>query len=663
MHSTAPNVNVARRLREHARGQPDRTALAFPLRTKRRGEVVYGSKTFREVDEESDAYAHGLRSIGIARGTKTILMVKPGPELVSIVFALFKIGAVPVIVDPGMGIRRMLHCYESVGADAFIGIPIAHVVRRLYPSTFSSLQAIVTVSGRPFWGGHALSELAEKKGPYPIEQVGAGDLAVLNFTTGSTGPAKGVEYTHGMAEAMARRIELEYGQGPKDVSLASVPLFALFDLLIGSTSVLPPMDPTKPARVDPTTILSAIETFGVTTMFASPAFLHRVGGYAVARGRKLSSLRCLIAGGAPVSASIVANFRKTLDASARFATTYGATEALPIASIDDAEILGETYEQTRKGKGTCVGRPMADIDVRIVRITDDALPTWTDDLLVPPGEVGEIVIAGPTVSQRYHGAGDENRRLKIVEDGARRTIWHRTGDLGYVDDAGRLWFCGRKSQRVTTAAKTLFTVQCEGVFNAHPDVYRTALVGVGPRGRQTPVVCVELREPANRARRARIEVELREMASRRPLTRNAQTFLFHPSFPVDIRHNAKIGRETLAKWAAHRLGVADDRRARSKKSSLLRIVPIAGWLFILYGLVGPMPHRILWALWSIDVFLSVVVHGLQLFVSIPRGHNAGYSTAQTVFFTLLFGATWWKFLDEAPLEPLDTAESSVSGGA
>jgi acyl-CoA synthetase (AMP-forming)/AMP-acid ligase II len=353
-------------------------------------------------------------------------------------------------------------------------------------------------------------------------------------------------------------------------------------------------------------------------MFASPAFLHRVGRYAEERGITLPSLKRVVSGGAPVTPSILECFRNVLSPEARLSTTYGATEALPIASIDAHDVLEVTQHLTRNGKGTCVGKPVG-LEVRVIRISDDPIARWSDDLLVRPGEVGEIVIAGRTVSPRYHGSDAWNTRHKIGN-------WHRTGDLGWIDPSGRLWFCGRKSQRVETKRGLAFTVQWEGIFNAHPDVYRTALVPFAGE----PVICVELRHATDRAR---VESELREMARERSL--EVKAFLFKDDFPVDIRHNAKIGREELARWAARQL---------TPRKPWLYAVPVAGWIFILLGLLLRFEHPVLRALWLIDVILSVGVHGLQLFVALPRGRRAGYSTAKTVFYTFLFGATWWKFL-------------------
>jgi acyl-CoA synthetase (AMP-forming)/AMP-acid ligase II len=614
-------MNIAARLRAHAERKPDQTALTYPAGS------AYASATYGEIDRQSDALARGFLRAGIARGTRTIVMLKPGLELFACLFGLIKIGAVPVIVDPGMGVGRMLRCYRAVGAEAFVGIPLAHVVRVLSPRAFAGLKSVVTVGRRWFWGGHALSELAVPSSePFEIEPVRESDLLFINFTTGSTGPAKGVEYTHGMALAMLARIESAFAQSEQSITFATLPLFVIFDLLAGSRSILPAMDVTKPAFVDAARMVHDIQEFGATHMFASPAFLHRVGAHAAERGITLPSLRVVVSGGAPVGDSVLRCMERVLAPEAHLAVTYGATEALPIASIDAQRRLAMAEHGPRAGRGTCVGRPTEHLEVRIVRISDEPFARWSEELELPAGEVGEIVLAGDIVSPNYHRSPRYDALHKIVCGGRR---WHRTGDLGYLDEAGDLWFCGRKSQRVQTARGPAYTVQWEGVFNAHPDVYRTALVGVGGQA----VLCVELN--AGVAPSDRIATELGELGRARGLTVSA--FLFHPRFPVDIRHNAKIGREQLARWAERKLGSAPRVRP-------VHVIPIAGWLFLLAGVVVPFTHPVLQALWWIDLFLSVGVHGAQLFAAIPRGKRAGYTTGESVFRTFLLGATWWKFL-------------------
>lgn len=604
--ATTDVTGVISRLRAHAAASGDKPAVVYP------GGVL----TFAELDAVSDGYAAGLHAAGIGRGTKTVLMLRPGPELFTVLFGLLKAGAVPVVVDPGMGVRRMLHCYRTAGADAFVGIPGAHAVRVFNRRAFRGVRTVVTAGRRWFWGGHTLRSLLSDGGATPEPTLSGDDLLMIGFTTGSTGPAKGVESTHGALAATVEQIVAVHGQSPDDVALVTSPLFGVLHLLVGSTCVLAPIDPTRVAGADPATVADLVDRYAVTSMFASPALLAPLAGYLTTAGRTLGSLRCVVSGGAPVPDDVAASLQRRIGGTVH--TTYGATEALPIASIPATQ-----RPPAGDGHGTCVGRPVPGIDVRIVAITDEPLPTWSDDLLVPPGQIGEITVSGPAVSPRYHRSPAADAAHKIDDGG---TVRHRTGDLGRLDADGRLWFCGRKSQRVHTPDGTLHTVVVEGVFDTHPDVYRSALV-LGP------VLCVQPRPGVPVSAYPRIEAELRDLAARHEVTRPVTAFRFHPSFPVDIRHNAKIDREYLARWV--------NWRPRHRAA---RLVPAAGWLFLLAGLVFRFHQPVLVALFWLDAFLSVVVHGLQIPAGIRRGRRAGVAPARSALMTFLFGATWWRDL-------------------
>jgi acyl-CoA synthetase (AMP-forming)/AMP-acid ligase II len=283
-------------------------------------------------------------------------------------------------------------------------------------------------------------------------------------------------------------------------------------------------------------------------------------------GAPLPTLRCVTSAGASVPAEVVAKMQALLPQDAQFWTPYGATECLPVAAIEGRELLS-LRERTEQGAGTCVGHPVAPNEVRIIHVIDDAIEHWSDALLVKGSLVGEITVAGPSATDAYFNRDAMTRLAKIREvesrhastgeDGGaadpRERIVHRMGDLGYFDAQGRLWFCGRKSQRVVTTHGTLCTEQVEPVFNTHPDVHRTALVGIGERSAQVPVLCVELNAGVARAEQARIAEELQHLGEGFVHTAKVETFLFHPRFPVDIRHNAKIGREKLAMWASKQL--------------------------------------------------------------------------------------------------------------
>jgi acyl-CoA synthetase (AMP-forming)/AMP-acid ligase II len=233
-------------------------------------------------------------------------------------------------------------------------------------------------------------------------------------------------------------------------------------------------------------------------------------------------------------------------------TPYGATEALPVASIGSEEILGETRYETERSQGVCVGRPVPGVRVAVIPISDAPIPSWQEALALPPGQVGEIIVQGPQVTPAYYSRPGATALAKIP-DPATGSFYHRMGDVGYFDEQGRLWFCGRKSQRVETPAGTFFTIPCEAVFNTHPQVQRTALVGVSRNGTTEPVLCVQLWSEYTAGSRETLKRELLALGAKHPRTQAIKTILFKKVFPVDIRHNAKIFREKLAAWAARRL--------------------------------------------------------------------------------------------------------------
>ena len=545
------SVNVAHYLRTMARIQPYRRAVVYPANRDANGRVAYSHLTFRQLDRESDCFAHGLEKAGIGRGVRTILMVRPSLEFFALTFALFKVGAVPVMVDPGMGVRRMLSCLAESRAEALIGIPPAHVLRTLYPKYFKSVRTFVTVGKRWFWGGLTLKDIrALPWQAFSIADTVENEIAAILFTTGSTGPAKGVIYTHGIFDAQVRLIKVQFGISPDEIDLPTFPLFALFDPALGMTAIIPEMDPTRPADVDPEKIIEAVVNHGVTNMFASPALLNRVGCHGKANGIRLPSLKRIISAGAPALPANIAQFSSMLEGDAEIHTGYGATEAMPVSSFGSKEILSETAKLSEQGFGICVGCPIQSLQVRIIAISDAPIERWSDALVLKQGEIGEITVSGDVVTPGYFERPNHDAASKIEQEGK---IWHRMGDLGWQDNKGRIWFCGRKSHRVMTQRQTLFTIPCEAIFNNHPAVARSALVGVGQPPNQHPVICIELDPQYKRTDRKMLIKELIELARENVLTEHLETFLFHPAFPVDVRHNSKIFREKLAVWASQKL--------------------------------------------------------------------------------------------------------------
>jgi acyl-CoA synthetase (AMP-forming)/AMP-acid ligase II len=545
------SVNVAHYLRTMARVQPYRRAVVYPAARDRNGRVAYSHLTFRQLDRESDCLAHGLIQTGITRGTRTIVMLRPSLEFFALTFAMFKVGVVPVMVDPGMGLRRMLSCLRESRAQALIGISPAHALRTVFSRYFKEIQTSVTIGRRWFWRGPTLSHVRKLPWqPFSIAQTEKDELAAILFTTGSTGPAKGVLYTHGIFDAQVRYIKAQFAISPGEIDLPTFPLFALFDPALGMTAVIPDMDPTRPANVNPQKIIEAVINQGVTNMFASPALLERVGRYGKAKGIRLPSLKRVITAGAPVAPANIERFSSMLENDGEIHTGYGATEAMPVSSFGSKEILAETADLSRQGYGMCVGRPIQGVELKIIKISDDPIERWSDELVVEEGRIGEIVVRGEIVTEGYFERPNHDKLSKIADDGA---IWHRMGDLGWLDTNGRIWFCGRKSHRVITANDTLFTIPCEAIFNNHPAVLRSALIGIGAAPDQQPVVCIELDPESKDADFGILVHELLALAQENPLTEKLDTFLHHPGFPVDVRHNSKIFREKLAVWAERKL--------------------------------------------------------------------------------------------------------------
>ena len=550
-------VNIAERLRESARLYPQQKAVVFPAGRDAQGRVLYSHLTFAQLDEESDRLAKGLIEFGVQPGHRLVLMVRPSLEFIALTFALFKTGAVAVLIDPGMGRSNIFDCLATVEPDGFVAIPIVQAVRAFNRRKFPSARFNITVGGRRwFWGGKTYEELVEtSREGFETAPTKATDPAAIIFTSGSTGPPKGVAYEHGMFDAQVELLRDFYEIKPGEVDLPGFPLFALFNSAMGVTTVIPDMDPTKPAQVDPLLILEAIRDQGVTQAFGSPAIWNRIGRHCEATGEKLGSLKRVLSAGAPVPIHVLDRMLKSFEHDdANIHTPYGATESLPVASTSGREVLSETAERSRAGAGTCVGSLFPRVRVRIIEITDGPVGHVNETRELPRGEIGEILVQAPSTTREYFRRPDATTLAKVADEDGR--FWHRMGDVCWFGDDDRLWFCGRKAHIVETPAGRMFTIPCEAIFNEHPKVFRSALVGVGDKPAQKPVIIVEPEAgefPDSASAEAKFRDELLQLGRASSLTESIETVLFHRSLPVDIRHNVKIFREKLAPWAAEQL--------------------------------------------------------------------------------------------------------------
>ncbi len=545
--------NLADHVCLRAAEDPKRDAVVAYARTRgsARKNAPRESITNADLAKLTGRTANGLRELGVREGDRVLVFVRPGIDLVSILYALYALGAVPVLIDPGLGKANMLSCVERTKPRVFIGIPIAHALRHVHKSSFISVDIAINAGRALPFCGTPLTKVrtnAPSDSLEPVTLPHDAEAAVL-FTSGSTGPPKGVIYTHAMFDAQVAALKSLYQFQPGEVDVACLPAFGLFGPALGLTAVFPDMDPTRPAKCDPQRIVNALHENNASNTFGSPAIWRRIVPYCKERDIQFPSLKRVLIAGAPVPPDLIEDLLSLLRSDADIFTPYGATECLPIASVSGREILKDCREQTDAGAGTCVGFPVPEASLDIIAITDEPIAHWSDVTLLAQGEIGEVCVRGEMVTHFYDADEAATRAAKIDDHG---TVIHRMGDLGFLDESGRLWFVGRKSHRVETAHGMIPPVPVECIFNVHPLVFRSALVGVGPSGNEQPVLIVQLMPDAPLTDE-KLTAELLALGAKDERAAQVETVLYHPDFPVDVRHNAKIRRGDLKRWAEERL--------------------------------------------------------------------------------------------------------------
>ncbi|TDJ07891.1 MAG: hypothetical protein E2O68_03010, partial [Deltaproteobacteria bacterium] len=505
-------MNIANCLTKNAELFPHRVAVEAPTF---RG---YNSLTFKELEELSNSYANGLRGLGLNKGDKALLFVKPCLDFSALTFALYKIGAVPIFIDPGMGKENLLNSIKQIKPKALIGIPKVHLAKWLYKDFFKTIKISVTTGFFKLGSMKTLRDIRKDKNFVCVE-TGPQDMAAILFTSGGTGIPKGVNYTHKVFNAQLKLLEEMFTLTPDDIDMPGFPLFSLFTIGIGMKSVIPSMDAAKPSSCNPKVLVSQIKDKKVTFAAGSPAIWERVADYCVKNKITLPSVKRLVMFGAPVSVELHEKFSGVLTGGTTY-TPYGATESLPVSSISGKEILERTGVLTQSGSGVCVGKIAPRVSVKIVEISDNVLSSIKE---VAPGVVGEIIVSGDIVTKSYQDMPEETKKSKIY-DGDK--IWHRIGDLGYFDEDNYLWFCGRKAHRVND----LFPSQCEAIFNTHQEVKRSALIGPNNK----PAIVIERVDgKLLKGNEKKIfEQELKELADKFSHTKEIETFYHKRNFPV-----------------------------------------------------------------------------------------------------------------------------------
>ena len=550
MTTQTENQNISLLLTEVAARQPDKTCLVvsnpFEFGIE---EPTYLHLSCGELERRVRTSAHGLQALGIGAGTRTLVMIRPGFDLVTAVFALLRAGAVPVFIDEGMGLDNMLRCIEEVQPNAVLAVARGFEFMAAYPDTFASIEKAVSVGpGGPAQTASFSGLLAADVAAHAHAHNAPEDLSLILFTTGSTGTPKGVQYTPRVVRSQLEVMKRTWALTERDVDLSTFPTFVIGTIAIGMTVVVPDIDPSNPAGADPRKIVQAIHDHQTTYTFGPPALWDKVTRYCTEHAIELPSMRNVLVAGAPVPAKLIRRFPRILP-NGSCHTPIGATEGNPITNISMQELIDETLPQTDLGKGVCVGYPLPGHEIRVIDIDDGIIEDWSQARILGVGEIGEMVVSGSVVTHHYYNRPEATRKAKIY--GGANGIAHRLGDTGFVDEKGRLWFCGRRAQIVKAAGKDWYPLQLESSFNSEADIWRSALVGVESDGVAELALCIEF-EPGHVPSSWRLPPErlarLRQKASAMqvPLRR---FFACPEGFPVDIRHNSKINRPQLSKWA------------------------------------------------------------------------------------------------------------------
>ncbi len=545
---------------------PNKPAFIFYSPSMKQWDTV----TFAQLADLTQRFILGLQACHATPGMRAAVMTPPSTDFFALAFAMLKLGIVPIIVDPAIGLKKLTECLKESEPDIFIGNLLTRTLRIIFSWGKDTVKHNLTIQQLLSITNHKLQSEPLSTHPSPNSP------AAIIYTSGSTGIPKGVLYTHANFASQLDMLRSTFDISQDEIDLPAFPLYALIDVLLGVTSVIPDITFPIPGKTNPAKVLNAIQEFKVTNMFASPIVLDILANWWLSSSERQRgtyrnhSLKRVVTAGAPATIQLQEKFRKLLDDKTDLFGIYGATEVLPIAKVESREIF-EVRNKSAMGAGVCLGSPVNGVHVRIIQISDSAIEQWRDSLEVGPNIVGEITVQGAAVTRSYIAREEANRLSKIYrhcEEGAlpdeaisnsereiasgyrprndEVEIIHRMGDVGYFDEQGRLWYCGRKSHRVITNDDVLFTEQIENIFNAHLQVRRTALVSVN----KEPVLWIELERNVDKEK---IKHELMGLAKDHPQASKIKIFLFMKKFPTDVRHNSKIIREELTLLAGKRL--------------------------------------------------------------------------------------------------------------
>ncbi|WP_258370769.1 alpha/beta fold hydrolase [Curtobacterium sp. MCLR17_034] len=506
--------------------------------------------TWRLLARRVDEIAAGLDDLGVRSGDRVSLLVTPGADLTAVLYACVRIGAVVVVADAGLGLGGLTRAVRGARPDWIIGaLPGLGAARALgWPGRRIATLSLPAPARKALRVEHTLVDVARRGArrlahgaALPAAPSPDAPAAVL-FTSGSTGPAKGVVYTHGQLSAVRDALATQYDVGVGTGLVAGFAPFALLGPALGARSVAPDMDVTAPRTLTAKAVAASVAAADATVVFLSPAALANVVATASeltdADRQALKGVRLFLSAGAPVSAALLTAATELMpNASAH--TPYGMTEGLLMTDVD---LDGVRAAGRSDDEGICVGVPAANVRVRIAPL--DGSGHSTGALTDEPGVTGEIVVAAPHVRDHYDRLWRTDRVSRLGVDDPRG---HRTGDVGHLDAAGRIWVEGRLQHVLTTPDRVVTPVGPEQRIEGVDGVGRAGVAGIGPVGTQQVVAVVET-DPA--VRRPGLASPSLAAAVRAAAGVPLAAVLVVPVLPTDIRHNSKVDRTRLSRWAA-----------------------------------------------------------------------------------------------------------------
>lgn len=515
------------------------------------GQVRYQHVNYRDLAALVHKYERGLTELGVVPGDRVLMLVPAGVEFLALGYAVMGRGGVPIFIDPGIGRDNLLRCIADAEPTVMIGSPKAQLLRWIGKSALKTVRLNILAADPLLGPGPNLGDL-KKFSAVPMAPVPAGETGFIAFTSGATGVPKGVIFTDEMLAEQRRIFAGPLGLEPGAKDLPLLPIFSLFNLSIGVTSVFFPIDSSRPLTLEPDRVVKVVGDLGVRYSFGSPTLWKKIAEYCFRTRSELPTVEKIFMAGAPVPAATLERVKGIIPNGTAY-TPYGATEALPVTVVSSGEILSPVAATFARGgeEGTYVGAPVAGVAVKVIKTTSGPIASLGEATELPPHEIGEVIVRGRNVSPAYLNRPKETAQAKITDGTA---LWHRMGDMGYLDDRGHLYFCGRKAHVVGALERTYYSIPTEIVFNRSPKVRRSALVDLG-QGRAGIVVEPEPHHWPEDAEAERVFVaELRALGAANQLTKDITEFFFHRSFPVDARHNAKIYRDKLGVWARDQVG-------------------------------------------------------------------------------------------------------------